>query len=375
MNNRNYSGLEDIKENGRTNNSEERDENDKMEEEEEIDEIKEEDEEAKDKLKNDDNKNESQDLDNQGKVEESKLEKLFIFLKTGFTWRPIPTIKSTVLCLEITGAIFIVIGIIIISFSLKIKQIEIRYDDNEKCQIGTECDIDFTIPEDMEKNVFVYYRLQNFYQNHRRYLKSKSNAQLKGKILAEKEIKDDCDPIILNRDIYLGVTSIGGNELNPDSVAHPCGLMAKSFFNDTYSIKKKGGNERIVISKENIAWTTDKDRYKNSEKANEIQWISVEDERFMVWMRPAALSDFRKPWGIIDRDLTKGEYTVTIVNNYPVKSFDGKKSFILSTVNQLGGKNYFLAILYLVMGGISIVSGILFWIGYKKYNEKSEKVD
>lgn len=377
MNNRNSSGLEDIKENGQTNNSEEKEENDKTEEEEEIDEIKEEDEEDKDKLKMSDNNYESQDLNNQEKVEESKLEKLFIFLRTGFTWRPIPTIKSTFLCLEITGAIFICIGIIIINFSRKIKQIEIRYDDNEKCQIGTECDIDFTIPEDMEKNVFVYYRLQNFYQNHRRYLKSKSNAQLKGKIMTEKEIKDDCDPIILNKDIYLGVKSIGGNDLNPDSVAHPCGLMAKSVFNDTYSIKKKGGNERIVISKDNIAWTTDKDRYKNSEKANEIQWISVEDERFMVWMRPAALSDFRKPWGIIDRDLTRGEYTVTIVNNYPVKSFDGKKYFILSTVNALGGKNYFLAILYLVMGGISIVSGILFWIGYKKYNdnEKSQKVD
>ena len=155
-----------------------------------------------------------------------------------------------------------------------------------------------------------------------------------------------------------------------------CALNFREFLKEL-GIVPKDDNSDIVISKDNIAWTTDKDRYKNSEKANEIQWISVEDERFMVWMRPAALSDFRKPWGIIDRDLTRGEYTVTIVNNYPVKSFDGKKYFILSTVNALGGKNYFLAILYLVMGGISIVSGILFWIGYKKYNdnEKSQKVD
>ena len=90
-------------------------------------------------------------------------------------------------------------------------------------------------------------------------------------------------------------------------------------------------------------------------------------------MRPAALPDFRKPWGRIERDLTKGDYTVTITNNYPVKSFKGKKYFILTTVNWLGGKNYFLGIIYLIIGGVSIVSGILFWIGYKNYNIENEK--
>ena len=52
-------------------------------------------------------------------------------------------------------------------------------------------------------------------------------------------------------------------------------------------------------------------------------------------MRPAALPDFRKPWGKIDKTLKKGEYILTIENNYPVKSFKGEKYFILSTVNAL----------------------------------------
>ena len=195
--------------------------------------------------------------------------------------------------------------------------------------------------------------------------------------MTEDKIKDDCEPIILNKDIYEGVKSYDNSIiLNPDDVAHPCGLIAKSFFNDTYNIKKQGGNEAIIISKNGIAWTVDKDKYKNSENSNEHQWLDVEDERFMVWMRPAALSDFRKPWGKIERDLSKGDYIVTITNNYPVKSFDGKKYFILSTVNRLGGKNYFLAILYLVMGSISIISGIGFFLGYNKYNtEKTQKVE
>ena len=325
----------------------------------------------------DDNKDESQTLQKPGEEGQGKLERLFIYLRSGFSWRPIPKIKSTVLCLEITGALFIVIGIIIFIFSKKIKQIEIRYDNNKDCQIGVKCDINFTIPKNMEKNVFVYYRLKNFYQNHRRYIKSKSIKQLKGKVMTEDDIKDDCDPIILNKDIYEGVNSSDGlTTLDPDGVAHPCGLIAKSFFNDTYEIKRQGGNEEITINPNGIAWSVDKDKFKNSENYSLHQWLNVENERFMVWMRPAALPDFRKPWGRIEKDLNEGEYTVTITNNYPVKSFDGKKYFILSTVNWLGGKNYFLAILYLVIGGISIVAGILFWIGYEKYNnEKNQKID
>ena len=353
----------------------EKDENEENEEVPEFEELNEEEQEEKDDDLNDENKDKSQELKNQGKEGQSRLERIFIYLRSGFSWRPIPTIRSTVLCLEITGAIFLVIGIIIFIFSKNIKQIEIRYDNNKDCEIGTKCEINFTLKKNMKKDVFIYYRLKNFYQNHRRYIKSKSYKQLKGNIMKESEIKDDCEPIILNKDIYEGVNSSDGSiVLDPDGVAHPCGLIAKSFFNDTYEIKKKGGNQSIRINDTGIAWSKDLDKYKNSENYTSHQWINVENERFIVWMRPAAIPDFRKPWGRIEEDLRKGEYTLTITNNYPVKSFKGKKYFILSTVNGLGGKNYFLAILYWVLGGVSIVSGIMFWIGYKKYNIESEKM-
>ncbi len=368
-----YFDNETQKENGQIVNNEGMDENDEVDENGVIDEIEEEKDKIVDNKNN--NKEESQLLNNQ-EENQGKIERLFIYLRTGFIWRPIPTIFTTMLCLEITGAIFLLIGLIIVFTSKNIKEIEIRYDNNDNCTIGNECKIDFHIEETMEKNVFVYYRLKNFYQNHRRYIKSKSHKQLKGNILTEKEIKDDCDPIILNKDIYLGLKNIDNNEeLDPNGVAHPCGLIAKSYFNDSYIIVKQGGDEDIIISDTDIAWSVDKDRYKNSDNKS-VQWFNVENERFMVWMRPAAMPDFRKPWGRIERDLVKGDYTVIITNNYPVKSFDGKKYFILSTVSRLGGKNYFLGILYLVVGGVSMVVGILFWFGYKKYNiEKTQKTD
>ena len=368
---------EDQKENGNKIINEEINENEEIAE---IDEIAEEEQEQNED-KNMINNEESQNSKNQGEERQGKIEKLFICLRTKFALRPIPTIKSTTLCLEMIGIIFIIIGIIIVALSNKIVEIEIRYDNLENCKVITNsdnstCEYNFTIEKNMKKNVFVYYRLKKFYQNHRRYIKSKSNKQLKGNIMKENEIKDDCDPIILNKDIYDGVKSLNGEILDPNGVAHPCGLIAKSFFNDSFEIIKQGGNEEIIILGNDIAWKVDKEKYHDSENYGSHQWMSVEDERFMVWMRPAALPDFRKPWGRIERDLSEGNYTLIINNRYPVKSFDGEKYFILSTVNSFGGKNYFLGILYLVLGGISIISGILFWFGYKKYDmEKSQKID
>ena len=345
-------------------------EKDNDNEENEFDEIEEEESEHKEEAKEEE-KNEDEALKDNQPEPKSKIQRLFIFLRTGFVWRPIPKIRTTVLCLEITGVIFVVIGIVIVILSNQIKEIEIRYDDRPECQIGSTCDINFSIEEEMSKDVYVYYRMKNFYQNHRRYIKSKSNKQLKGNWLEESDIDDDCDPIKLNKDLYEGITGLNKTVLDPEGVAHPCGLIAKSFFNDTF-VLKKGDNDEIVIKEEGIAWSIDKKKFKNSPNRDK-QWIDVESERFMVWMRPASLPDFRKPWGIIDKDLEKGNYVLTVTNNYQVKSFDGEKYFILSTVNALGGKNYFLAILYFVVGGISLVAGILFWIGYERFNKDNEK--
>ena len=81
-------------------------------------------------------------------------------------------------------------------------------------------------------------------------------------------------------------------------------------------------------------------------------------------MRPAGLPNFRKLWGRIDTfDLEQGtEVYVTIDDNFDVSSFNGKKYIILSTVNAFGGKNSFLGISYIVLGGISIILAIVFII-------------
>ena len=133
-------------------------EKDSDNEENEFDEIEEEESEHKEEAKEEE-KNEDEALKDNQPEPKSKIQRLFIFLRTGFVWRPIPKIRTTVLCLEITGVIFVVIGIVIVILSNQIKEIEIRYDDRPECQIGTTCDINFSIEEEMSKDVYVYYRI------------------------------------------------------------------------------------------------------------------------------------------------------------------------------------------------------------------------
>ena len=93
-------------------------------------------------------------------------------------------------------------------------------------------------------------------------------------------------------------------------------------------------------------------------------------------MRTAGLPNFRKLYGRIMESgtLKKGTYTIRIVNQYDVSSFEGQKSFVLSTTNALGGKNYFLAICYIVVGSLCLVFAVIFCIAYMRKRSSDSNV-
>lgn len=94
--------------------------------------------------------------------------------------------------------------------------------------------------------------------------------------------------------------------------------------------------------------------------------LNVILEHFIVWMRTAGLPNFRKLYGKITTDIEPGDYKVVISNFYDVNGFDGNKSFVLSTTNALGGKNYFLAVCYIVVGSLCLIFAIIFLVAFLK---------
>lgn len=82
-------------------------------------------------------------------------------------------------------------------------------------------------------------------------------------------------------------------------------------------------------------------------------------------MRPAAIPTFRKLYGKIEVDLEGNDrITVLIENNYNPYGFGGKKKLVLSIVSWMGGKNDFLGIAYLTIGGLCLFLAISFILIY-----------
>lgn len=222
---------------------------------------------------------------------------------------------------------------------------------------GTTCKLTITVPETMKAPVYVYYELDNFYQNHRRYVKSRSDDQLAG----NEVVDDNCSPQ-LDR---AGVNETASQRINP------CGLVAWSFFNDTYAFAVDGSP--VAVNEKGIAWKSDLEYKFGSYNASNFNTDPAtrgggtitgpvdENEHFVVWMRTAALSTFRKLWGKIEVDIPAGAIvTVDVANRYNTYKFDGSKHLVLSTTSWLGGKNDFLGFAYLAVGALCVALSLVF---------------
>ena len=208
-------------------------------------------------------------------------------------WRPVPSMARTITIFIILGIVFAGIGVLILLFSDQIVEYKESYSD--KCNNITKCIFTFNITKKMKKDIFIYYEIDNFYQNHRRYIKSKSEAQLKGEDISIGDMKEsgDCDPIVTNGDMGQN-RAFDGSILDQSDVAIPCGLMAKNFFNDNFT-KWQINGENIDINDTYIARKSDRDKYKNINLSK--QWLNMENEHFLVWMRPSPFPNFEKLWG------------------------------------------------------------------------------
>jgi len=240
----------------------------------------------------------------------------------------------------------ILLGILFVVSSTYATQTKVyRYDNI--CELHTRCTLRFEIEEDMDPPVYMYYRLENYYAAHRRYFKSVNDPQLMDKNVNTYSKLSSCDPKISRHDDH-----------DSEDIYLPCGLIAYSYFNDTYQLLRDDGIKVDQTSK-HIELPRDKRLYTDpGPDTHGIRLVdSFENPHFMVWMRVGALPNFNKLYAIINHELKKGLYKIEIDNNYPVREFDGHKLFFLSTTTWIGGPKYYVGGALLIAGvGMLIVS-------------------
>ncbi|KAG0060718.1 hypothetical protein BGZ90_003916 [Linnemannia elongata] len=231
------------------------------------------------------------------------------------------------------------------------------------------CTVNLTIPADFPPPVMMYYKLTNFFQNHRKYTKSLDYKQLNGVPASVSELN-----------------SRKGCNITGEVPIYPCGLIANSMFNDTiYGLTARDSTPPVtdyIFKANKIASPADKGKYAKygytdlsaidpppnwrrrypNEKysaAYPPPDIST-DEHFQVWMRTAGWSTFLKTYGRRTEVLPAGNYQLLIDMNFPIKTYGGKKYIVISSVGAIGGRNSFLGIGYIVVAVICAGLGVIF---------------
>ncbi|NXO03507.1 CC50C protein, partial [Rhinopomastus cyanomelas] len=312
-------------------------------------------------------------------------------------WKPQLNIASVLSSFFLTGLFCLFVGVCLVLSANSIREVQIDYSDkcsdcsklrenssnwNKECH----CSVNFTLEEAISGDIFMYYGLQNFFQNHRRYMMSRSDAQLLGRNVNIQ--KSYCAPFTT----YPNRTPMA-----------PCGAIANSMFNDTidlfYNINSSVA--QVPLLNTGNSWWTDKNvKFRNPEAYNlssafagtarppywqkAVYLLDKEDEKnngyinddFIVWMRVSAFATFRKLYRRVRRmgkfadGLPAGNYTFRIAYNFPVTKFKGTKHVILSTVVWSGGSNPFLGIAYIVSGTAATLTGVVITAIHLKLRKK-----
>ncbi|XP_058119979.1 cell cycle control protein 50A-like [Anopheles ziemanni] len=291
------------------------------------------------------------------------------------------------------GIVFIAIGMSLLHVSYQTPEFTLDYthcpalDDraNRSCAEiinlrpggSCKCVVSFTLDQPMPRAVYFYYALSNFYQNHRTFMISRDDGQLRGDVA--KNPSPRCHPL---------THTVRDNRTLPVA---PCGLIANAMFNDSFVLELTAPFSRVPLVSGGSAWAHER-RLKFRNPPGEdlraaLQNVSrppawsrelweldptdpdnngFQNEDLISWMRSPALPNFRKRHRRVDhsvapfeRGLPPGTYRLIVQYTYPVAAFGGGKSIVLSAPSWMGARNPFLGFLFSVMGIIKLLLGCI----------------
>ncbi|XP_074550591.1 transmembrane protein 30C [Halichoeres trimaculatus] len=325
-------------------------------------------------------------------------------------WSPMLTANTVLPFFYFMALICLLLGVWLLLTVQSTQEIKLDYTEAGTCDICFEkrknvsnadqpctCTVMFPVEKALKGDVFFYYGLRNFHQNLRRYMDSRDDGQMVGRLTRLKSPSTYCQPFL--------------NDHKGRPIA-PCGAVANSMFNDSFTLtyhSPKGRTAPVPLLRKGITWYTDKNiKYRNPRKENltlaevfegtakppywknHVYELDTHDpnnngfinDDLIIWMREAAFPNFKKLYGVLYRSnqpftkgLPVGNYSIDISYNFPTKYFRGRKEVVLTTLTWFGGQNHFLPIAYLVTSSLIFLLAVLLTVFWWKYGKNGKNME
>mmetsp|Transcript_23450 Transcript_23450/g.92933 ORF Transcript_23450/g.92933 Transcript_23450/m.92933 type:complete len:426 (+) Transcript_23450:196-1473(+) len=166
-------------------------------------------------------------------------------------WTPVFTPLKLISSFGIVGGVFLTVGLVLKGRADEAVQAREQYDGDgtaskySACKISRadearRCNVTVEVDRKMRAPVQVFYEISNFYQNHRRYVKSLNWEQIHNReVFKQGGLKaSDCELLYKN----------GSRALNP------CGLTPNTLFNDVIALAEPSD---VTMKEDDIAWRSD----------------------------------------------------------------------------------------------------------------------
>ncbi|KAK2197456.1 CDC50-LEM3 family [Babesia duncani] len=289
---------------------------------------------------------------------------------------------------KVASCVFLGLGLLMLTICLLFpyntapSPILLRYSENKGSVY------EFDIPKDLPAPVYFYYRIENFYINHKRVAYESSPGIIThGKCSKFKTFKEILDLRCIN-----GKNTLNGNhqlckdyENVPEFQlpAYPCGAISATLMTDNFEICDADADLTMldVLAKDDDMqkncihlsqrldvnnWNFIRYNVKKSITEKGFHWLDTTSTLFRSWTDFTFDSTFLKPYAVSYKDIKAGTYRLYITTNlWPADAWQAKKSVYITCVGRFGGSSPIFEIIMFIVAIVYICTGLCIFAFYK----------